>query len=251
MASAAECVRAEGLRVSFEGVRALDDVTIELRRHEILGLVGSNGAGKTTLVNALSGHQKPTSGRIWLDGRDVTGLSPERRERRGLVRTVQPVRLSPNRSVLDNVVLGDLSRGVRRPLARSEAHRLLDRAGLTRWTQHVAGELPSGARRRLGIVRALAKKPRYLLLDEPAAGLNESEADELSRFLKRLPHQFAVGLLVIEHDLELIMRVCDRLHVLDDGRTLTEGTPDQVRSDPRWRTAYYGDSEEDGLAGGS
>jgi branched-chain amino acid transport system ATP-binding protein len=236
----AECLRGEALGVAFESVSALVDVTIELRRREILGLVGSNGAGKTTLVNALSGHHKPTSGRVRLDGRDVTRLGPERRERRGLVRLVQPVRPSANRSVLENVVLGDLSRGLRRPVPRGEALRLLDRAGLTRWTQYAAGDLPSGAQRRLGIVRALAKQPRYLLLDEPSAGLNQAQSQQLGSFLKRLPQQFGVGLLVVEHDLDLIMRVCERIHVLDHGRTVVEGTPDEIRSDPRWREAYWG-----------
>jgi len=248
MTDVIDCVRAEGLAVSFQGVRALDDVSIELRRPEILGLIGPNGAGKTTLVNVLSGYQPPTSGTIILDGSDVTRLSPQRRSRLGLVRTFQAVRLFRELSVLDNIALGVLARGAHRRAARAEAMRLLETAGLADWAHHSAASMPYGAQRRLGIMRALATQPRYLLLDEPAAGLNDTETDELIAVLERMPEEHGLGILVIEHDMKLIMQVCHRIHVLDYGKTLAEGTPDQVKADPQVRKAYYGDPEEGGHA---
>lgn len=239
-----QCLRAESVGVAFQGVRALDEVNLELRRSEILGLIGPNGAGKTTLVNTLSGYQKPTAGRVWLDGTDLTRLSAERRSRLGLVRTFQAVRLFAELSVLDNIVVGFLARGMTRRAARAEGMDLLASAGLERWAHHAARSMPYGAERRLGILRALATRPHYLLLDEPAAGLNDRETDELTEVLGRLPRDHGVGLLVIEHDMKLIMQVCQRIHVLDYGRTLAEGTPAEVRADPAVRRAYYGDEED-------
>lgn len=244
MSTATDGVRAAGLGVSFQGVRALDDVTLGLRRGEILGLIGPNGAGKTTLVNVLSGYQAPSSGTIHVDGKEVTRWSPERRSRAGLVRTFQAVRLFGDMSVLDNIALGVLAGGGRRKTARAEARDLLAGIGLEQWAHHPAASMPYGAERRLGILRALAAKPSYLLLDEPAAGLNDLETDELTEELSRMPEEHGVGLLVIEHDMKLIMQVCHRIQVLDYGRTLSEGTPDQVRADPAVRNAYYGDAEE-------
>ncbi|MBO9523462.1 MAG: ABC transporter ATP-binding protein [Nocardioidaceae bacterium] len=246
-----DAVRAEGVGVSFQGVRALDAVDLELRRGEILGLIGPNGAGKTTLVNTLSGYQTPTTGRIHVDGRDVTRWSPERRARAGLVRTFQAVRLFPELSVLDNVALGVLAGGGRRKAARAEAMDLLATARLEQWAHHAAASMPYGAERRLGIMRALATRPHYLLLDEPAAGLNDRETDELTAVLERMPAEHGVGLLVIEHDMKLIMGVCHRIHVLDYGRTLAVGSPSEVRADPAVRRAYYGEAEEGNHARGA
>jgi branched-chain amino acid transport system ATP-binding protein len=235
-----ELLEAHGLKVHFGGVHAVDGVDLALRKGEILGLIGPNGAGKTTLVNALSGFQKPTSGKVVLNGRDVTGMSPERLARRGLARTFQSVRLFPGLTVLENVEYGGVGVGMRRPAARRWARELLERLSLADKADLYATGLPHGLERRLGLVRALAAKPTFLLLDEPAAGLNEQESDELVASLTLIRDDFSCALVVIEHDMRLIMRLCERIQVLDYGKTISIGTPAEVRSDPAVLTAYLG-----------
>jgi branched-chain amino acid transport system ATP-binding protein len=239
-ANGAGLLEARGLKVHFGGIRAVDGVDLALRKGEILGLIGPNGAGKTTLVNALSGFQKPTAGTVLLDGADVTGWSPHRLARRGLSRTFQSVRLFPDLTVLENVELGGVGVGMRRPAARRWARDLLERLRLDDKAQLWATGLPHGLERRLGIVRALAAKPTFLLLDEPAAGLNEQESDELVASLSLIRDDFSCGLMVIEHDMRVIMRLCERIQVLDYGKTISIGAPAEVRSDPAVLTAYLG-----------
>ena len=188
----AELLEARGLKVHFGGVHAVDGVDLAIRKGEILGLIGPNGAGKTTLVNALSGFQKPTAGTVLLDGADVTGWSPHRLARRGLARTFQAVRLFPDLTVLENVELGGVGVGMRRPAARRWARALLERLSLGDKASLYATGLPHGLERRLGIVRALAAKPAFLLLDEPAAGLNEQESDELVDSLSLIRDDFSL-----------------------------------------------------------
>ena len=240
IANGTQLLEARGLKVHFGGVHAVDGVDIVLTKGEILGLIGPNGAGKTTLVNALSGFQKPTAGTVLMNGRDVTGLSPHRLARRGLARTFQSVRLFPSLTVLENVELGGVGVGMRRPAARKWARELLERLKLDDKTSLYATGLPHGLERRLGIVRALAAKPTFLMLDEPAAGLNEQESDELVSSLMLIRDDFSCALVVIEHDMRLIMRLCERIQVLDYGRTISIGTPAQVRRDPAVLTAYLG-----------
>jgi branched-chain amino acid transport system ATP-binding protein len=235
-----ELLEARGLQVHFGGVRAVDGVDLVVSKGEILGLIGPNGAGKTTLVNALSGFQKPTAGTVRMNGRDVTGLSPHRLARRGLARTFQSVRLFPGLTVLENVELGGVGVGMRRPAARKWARELLERMKLADMADLYGVGLPHGLERRLGIVRALAAKPSFLLLDEPAAGLNEQESDELVGSLTLIRDDFSCALVVIEHDMRLIMRLCERIQVLDHGKTISIGPPSQVRSDPAVLTAYLG-----------
>jgi ABC-type branched-subunit amino acid transport system ATPase component len=239
-AARADLLEARGLTVRFGGVRAVDGVDVELRKGEILGLIGPNGAGKTTLVNALSGFQKPTEGQVFLNGEDVTGWRPERLARRGLTRTFQSVRLFPGLTILENVELGGVGVGMRRPAARRWARELLDRLSLADKANSFATGLPHGLERRLGILRALAAKPAFLLLDEPAAGLNERESDELVGALTLIRDDFSCALVVIEHDMRVIMRLCERIQVLDYGRTISIGTPTEVRADPAVLTAYLG-----------
>ena len=229
-----------GLAVHFEGVKAVDGVDLTLRPAEILGLIGPNGAGKTTFVNALTGFQRPTAGSIRIDGRDVSGWSASRIARIGVARTFQSVRLFPRLSVLENVEVGAVGVGMRRSDARRFAIELLERFGLAARAHHPGSGLPHGEERRLGIVRAMASRPNCLLLDEPAAGLNEVEGDELVRALSGIREDFGCGLLVIEHDMRVIMSLCERLQVLDYGKTIAEGTPEQVRADPAVLTAYLG-----------
>ena len=240
IANGTQLLEARGLKVHFGGVRAVDGVDLVLTKGEILGLIGPNGAGKTTLVNALSGFQKPTAGTVLMNGRDVTGLSPHRLARRGLARTFQSVRLFPSLTVLENVELGGVGVGMRRQAARKWARELLERLKLDDKTSLYATGLPHGLERRLGIVRALAAKPTFLMLDEPAAGLNEQESDELVSSLMLIRDDFSCALVVIEHDMRLIMRLCERIQVLDYGRTISIGTPAQVRRDPAVLTAYLG-----------
>ena len=236
----AELLEARELKVHFGGVHAVDGVDLVLGKGEILGLIGPNGAGKTTLVNALSGFQKPTAGTVLLDGTDVTGWSPHRLARRGLARTFQSVRLFPDLTVLENVELGGVGVGMRRPAARKWARELLERLKLDDKAHLYGTGLPHGLERRLGIVRALAAKPAFLLLDEPAAGLNEQESDELVASLTLIRNDFSCALMVIEHDMRVIMRLCEPIQVLDYGRTISIGTPAEVRNDPGVLAAYLG-----------
>ncbi len=233
-------LEARQLKVHFGGVRAVDGVDLALRKGEILGLIGPNGAGKTTLVNALSGFQKPTAGSVVMNGNEVTGWSPHRLARLGLTRTFQSVRLFPDLTVLENVELGGVAVGMWRPAARRWAQDLLERLQLGDKAHLYGKGLPHGLERRLGIVRALAAKPSFLLLDEPAAGLNEQESDELVGSLTLVRDDFACALMVIEHDMRVIMRLCERIQVLDYGKTISIGSPAEVRSDPAVLTAYLG-----------
>jgi branched-chain amino acid transport system ATP-binding protein len=241
--SAADDVRVlevRGLKVHFGGVKAIDGVDLTLTKGEILGLIGPNGAGKTTLVNALSGFQRPTAGRILVGDTDVTGWSPHRLARLGLARTFQSVRMFPDLTVLENVELGGVGMGMRRAAARKWARDLLERLKLDGMSHLYGAGLPHGLERRFGIVRALATKPSFLLLDEPAAGLNERESDELVEALTLIRDDFSCALMVIEHDMRVIMRLCERIQVLDYGKTISIGTPGEVRSDPAVLTAYLG-----------
>jgi branched-chain amino acid transport system ATP-binding protein len=237
-------LEARGLAVHFEGVKAVDGVDLTLSQGEILGLIGPNGAGKTTFVNAITGFQPPTAGSVELDGVEVTGWNANRLARAGVVRTFQSVRLFSRLSVLENVEVGAVGGGMGRPEARRLAIDLLRRFGLAERAHEMGVGLPHGQERRLGIVRALAGRPRYLLLDEPAAGLNEAEGDELVEALGRIRDDFECGLLVIEHDMRVIMRLCERLQVLDYGKTIALGTPAEVRKDPAVLTAYLGRRRE-------
>jgi branched-chain amino acid transport system ATP-binding protein len=229
-----------GVAVHFDGVRALDGVDLELESRSILGLIGPNGAGKTTFINVVSGFQRPTAGSVALEGRDVTGLAPNRLAQAGVARTFQGARLFQWLSALENVEAGALGRGLGRRAAAAAARELLAMVGLERRARQRAGSLPYGDQRRLGIVRALATEPRFLLLDEPAAGLTEAESDELAQFIVEVKDRFGCGILVVEHDMRLIMSLCERIHVLDYGRTLAIGTPREVRSDPAVVEAYLG-----------
>ena len=227
---------------SFEGVHALRDVTLELRRGEIVGLIGPNGAGKSTLVNVLSGFDRPSSGTIELEGRDVTRWRPSRRGRAGLARTFQHSHAFRSLSVRENVEVAALGAGLSSGAARERADELLGALGLAGNAEAPAAALAQGDERRLGVARALATNPRFVLLDEPAAGLPEAETPGLAEAVRSVRDEQDAGVLLIDHNMGLIMEICDRIHVLDQGRTLAEGTPAEVRGNLDVAAAYLGES---------
>ena len=242
-ANALATLGTDGVTVRFGGLAALEDLTLELARDEILGLIGPNGAGKSTLINVLSGFQRVVAGRIHADDRDITGRKPHELSHLGIARTFQAVRLFAGLSVLENVAAGFSGRPVGRQAARQQALEILDWVGLGDKAQSIAGTLPYGDERRVGIARALATKPAFLLLDEPAAGTNEEDIPSLMSMIARIRDEFGCGLLVVEHNMGLIMGLCTRVHVIDHGRTIAMGSPRAVQDDPEVRRAYLGEDE--------
>lgn len=234
---------AKEIAVHFSGVKAVDDVSFTLESGEILGLVGPNGAGKTTMVNVLSGFQFPTQGAVTLEGVAVTGRKAAWMARNGVVRTFQAVRLFRGLSVSENIEAAVTGLGVGRAAARRRAMSVLDYMGIASRAGIEGGALNYGDERRVGIARALALNPRFLLLDEPAAGMNVAEADALSGLIKRIRDDFGCGILLIEHNMSLITRTCERMHVMASGRTIAAGTPAEVFADPGFRSAYLGVGE--------
>jgi len=216
-------------------------VTIELHRGEIVGLIGPNGAGKSTLVNVLSGFDRPSSGTVELEGRDVTRWRPSRRGRAGLARTFQHSHAFRSLSVRENVEVAALGAGTSPRGARARAEELLDAIGLGANADAPADTLAQGDERRLGVARALATEPRFVLLDEPAAGLPEAELPALAEVVGAVRDRDA-GVLLIDHNMALIMEICDRIHVLDQGRTLAEGAPADIRANLDVAAAYLGES---------
>ncbi len=226
--------------MDFDGLRALDEVSLNLGRAEILGLIGPNGSGKTTLVNVMTGVLKPTSGSVSVDGDVVSGRAPHRIARAGIARTFQSVRLFHTLTVRENVELAAISAGRSRREARADAGRLLERFQLSHLASSLSGSLAYGQERLVEVTRALATGCSFLLLDEPAAGLDEEESDSLLGRLASVPEEFGCGLLIIDHDMNLIMRLCHRLHVLNQGRTIATGSAEDVGRDPVVIEAYLG-----------
>ena len=226
--------------VVFEGLVAVDEVDAVLERGEIVGLIGPNGAGKTTLVNVMSGFQRPTSGGVTISGKPVRHWSPQVFVRHGVARTFQGGRPFRRLSALENVEAGALGVGVRSRAARSIAWELLGVFGLEERAHDLAAGLPYGDERRLGIARALATSPEFLLLDEPAAGMNDGETDALVATLKEVQSAHGFGMLVIEHDMRLIRNLPERVYVLDQGAVLAQGQTETVMRDSAVMTAYLG-----------
>jgi branched-chain amino acid transport system ATP-binding protein len=223
-------------------VQALDDVTIELHRHEVVGLIGPNGAGKSTLVNLISGFDRPSAGTIELEGRDVTGWSPHRLAHAGLARTFQHSRSFGDLSVRENIEVAALGVGAGTRAARVRADELLELLALEQSQDLPARALAHGDERRLGVARALALEPSFVLMDEPAAGLPEAEVPEFAAVVRSVRDDHNAGVLLIDHNMTLIMGVCDRIHVLDRGTTLAAGTPDEIRGNLDVASAYLGES---------
>jgi branched-chain amino acid transport system ATP-binding protein len=251
---------------SFGGVMAVNGLDMAVPHGGITGLIGPNGAGKTTVFNMISGFYRPDHGRIVLNGRDITGLAPHAICGLGVARTFQNIRLFGNSSALENVMVGCHVRRTRQwwmPLVfwpgtraeersiREDARKLIHRLDLDRYADEKAVSLPYGAQRRLEIARALATQPSFLLLDEPAAGMNPQESSELMRFIKRLRDEFELTILLIEHDMKVVMGVCERIWVLEYGRLIAEGSADDIRANSKVIEAYLGDSVDAAQTGAS
>ena len=243
------------LGIDFGGLRALDELDITIGRTEIAGLIGPNGAGKTTVFNLLTKVYQPTRGIIMLDGVDTAGKTTAQVNRMGIARTFQNIRLFHNQSVLDNVLIGlhnEMSYGMlssvlRLPtywraerIACERAMELLSILGLENHADDLAGSLPYGAQRRLEIVRALATNPSLLLLDEPAAGMNPSETTELMENIVKIRDTFHIAVLLIEHDMNLVMGICEGIAVLNFGKVIAKGSPEEIRANPTVIEAYLG-----------
>jgi len=245
----------EGVTKAFEGVLALDEVSLEVAAHSITALVGPNGAGKTTLFNIVAGSYPPTRGTVRLEGRVLDGVPAHERVRLGIGRTFQNALLFDHMTVLENVMVGRHVHGragmvaaaLRLPRMRAEEERLyldgmkyLNLVGLGQRAQTLAGSLPFGQQRLVAIARALATEPRLLLMDEPAAGLNALEKLDLADLIRRI-QEMGITVLLIEHDVPLVMQLAERIIVLDHGRKLAEGTPEQIRRDRKVLAAYLGE----------
>jgi branched-chain amino acid transport system ATP-binding protein len=226
--------------VEFTGLRALDHVSLSVASGEVLGLIGPNGSGKTTLINAITGQVKLAGGTITSDGRTISGLGPRAIALAGISRSFQIVRLFNAMTVLENVESSALAKGDSLASARQKAEALMSEFGLTEKADELGGNLSYGDKRRVEIARALAAEPQFLLLDEPAAGMNDAETETLLHTLAELPKKRGLGLLIIDHDMGLIMRLCHRLHVLASGKTIAEGDAAHVRSHPAVIEAYLG-----------
>ncbi len=234
-------LRASSVSRSFAGVQALRDVSLELRQGEVVGLIGPNGAGKSTLVNILSGFDRPTRGRVLLEDRDVTRWPAFRRGRRGLARTFQHSHAFGGLTVRENIAVSALGVGASQREAAKRTKELLELLGLAEHADQPASSLPHGDERRLGVARALATEPRFVLMDEPAAGLPEAEIPDFATAVGTVRERGA-GVLLVDHNVALVLEVCERIHVLDQGTTLAEGTPDEIRAHLGVAAAYLGES---------
>jgi branched-chain amino acid transport system ATP-binding protein len=217
-------------------------VTLELRRGEVLGLIGPNGAGKSTLVNVISGFDRPTRGRVTFEGRDITRWRASRRGRNGLARTFQHSHAFRGLTVRENVEVSALGAGASPAKAARRAADVLELLGLDAHADVPASALAHGDERRLGVARALVTEPRYVLLDEPAAGLPEAEVPGFAAVVRSLRDDHGAGVLLIDHNMALVMDVCDRIQVLDQGETLAAGTPEEIRANLDVAAAYLGES---------
>ncbi len=246
----------QGLGISFGGLRAVDNFNVSIEKNELYGLIGPNGAGKTTIFNLLTGVYKPSNGSIELDGKNITGLSCVEINKMGIARTFQNIRLFGALSVMDNVKAGlhnhyeytTLEGIFRAPKFHKmekamdeKAMELLKVFGLDGFADYKASNLPYGQQRKLEIARALATKPKLLLLDEPAAGMNPNETEDLMKTIRLVRDQFDMTILLIEHDMKLVSGICDRLTVLNFGQVLKQGDTQDVLHDPEVIKAYLGD----------
>lgn len=239
-------LQAEGVTVRFGGVVAVDRVSLAVEPACITGLIGPNGAGKTTIFNVFGGLHQPTDGRVLLDGSDITGLKAHARARRGMARTFQRLEVFGSLSVRDNIqVAAEIRKGWARDRSNPSAvaDELIARIGLIEVADARVDAVPTGTARLVELARALATRPTLLLLDEPGSGLDHQETGVLGDLLLDLAAE-GMAVLLVEHDVELVMRVCDRVNVLDFGKLIAEGSPAEVQSDPAVQAAYLGAGDE-------
>lgn len=251
-------LKAEGLGIQFGGLKAVDEFNFEMEKNQLYGLIGPNGAGKTTVFNLLTGVYKPTSGQITFNGKSLSKMSPTQITQYGIARTFQNIRLFKNMSVIDNVKVGLhhsqnyslFASIVRTPkyyhgeeAIEEMAMSLLRVFHLDEFAQVKACNLPYGKQRKLEIARALATSPKLLLLDEPAAGMNPTETAELMETIKIVREKFSIAILLIEHDMKLVMGICEKIVVLNFGTVLAFGTPEEIKNNPEVIAAYLGNEE--------
>lgn len=248
-------LKADNITMRFGGLTAVDSFKIEIESGEIVGLIGPNGAGKTTVFNMITGIYTPTENRIYFQEEDITGLKPDRIAKMGIARTFQNIRLLDNLSVLDNVMIGThlhLKSNLFSAIFRlpgyvkeenelyEKSRQLLKKVELDEYAGEKAGSLPYGKQRKLEIARALATEPKLLLLDEPAAGMNPQESKELVDFIRQIRDEFKVTVFLIEHDMKVVMEICERILVLDYGVMIAEGKPEEIKNNPEVIKAYLG-----------
>jgi branched-chain amino acid transport system ATP-binding protein len=244
------------VRLTFAGVRAIDGVSFAVGRHELFAIIGPNGAGKTSIFNVLSGVYRPQAGRVTFDGVDITGARPPRIAAAGIARTFQNVELFANLTVLDNLMLGRHThlgygtlaaiawwgRARRAELAaRAEVEEIVDFLELEQWRRLPVGLLPYGVQKRVELGRALAMKPKLLLLDEPVGGMNVEETEDMARYILDIRDELDIPIILVEHDMGLVMDLADRVLVVDFGRQIATGVPEQIQQDPEVLRAYLGE----------
>ena len=238
---------ADQVSVAFAGLRALSEVDLTVAPGQIVGLIGPNGAGKTTLVNVLTGFQAATEGAVRLDGQPLSGLQPHEVRRRGIARTFQGGRLFRDLPVIDNLEVTGVGLGQSRAQAIAEAEAMLDWVGIAPLADRIAGTLPYTDERRVAIGRALIGRPKFLLLDEPAAGMSAQEATDLSALIRRIAGEMGCGVLLIEHNVGLVLGLCDHIVVLDSGAVIETGPPAAIRASEKVRHAYMGTAADTDL----
>lgn len=250
-------LRTENVTQRFGGLTAVSQVSIDLYEGEIIGIIGPNGAGKTTFFNVLTGIYTPTEGKVYLDGEDITGKMPHEVAKLGMTRNFQNIRLFSNMTIIENIMTGMYCRKkatlfdsilhtkrhrLEEKETEEEALKYLDIVGLADCRYDMATSLPYGQQRKLEIGRALASNPKVLLLDEPAAGMNDQETLELAEFIKKL-RGLGYSIVLIEHDMRLVMNVCDRIYVLNYGELIAQGAPEEIKANPEVITAYLGEED--------